>query len=298
VSPVPVSSATLALALLVGAPSVTGTLEAAIEDFEFGEHAAAAKKLEGVLDPLRLESAEDVILARQYLGACYFLLERRPLAEAEFAKILALDPEHKLDPEVFSPALVQYFEEVRVRTGLALRPRRAPPTETEPGPGRGPPPTATPGPEDPPVRTLPVPLPPDNGPLALRFVPFGVGQFANRHSIRGALFATAEVGLFATAGATWAMFQGLKVGDQGGRAVFADQDDANRASTLQSIYLTTFYAGLAVVAIGIVEAVLSHPGTLDLGVPARVAPAATLDPFSPSRLPAVPVLLGSPSLRF
>lgn len=230
------------------AVGAAATLKSAIEDFEFGEHGRAAEKLTVILNPIQLDSAEDVIVARQYLGACFYLLEQRPRAEAEFSKILALDPEHKLDPEVFSPALVQFFEEVRARTGLSLR--KPPPEPPPKAPLQPPPPSViAPRPErDPP-------------PMALALVPFGVGQFNNDHPVRGTLFAAAEGGLFGTALATFVMFNSLKIGEgRSGEAIFASEEDADQARTLQSVYLATFYVGLGVLALGVVEALVSYPG--------------------------------------
>jgi hypothetical protein len=235
---------------------VAQQLKTAIEDFEFGDHAAAAKKLAGLLEPIRLESAEDVIVARQYLGACYYLLDQRPQAEAEFAKILALDPEHELDRQVFSPALVQFFEEVRTRTGLALR-KPQDPQKKDPPVATAPPALTAPTPES--AQAKP--------PLALAFVPFGIGQFNNHHPVRGVIFSVSEAGLFGTALASFLMFQsviGQYEENRNGQIVFPDtmkgNDDADRARSLQTVYLTTFYIGLGVLAAGVIEAVISYPG--------------------------------------
>ena len=48
-------------------------------------------------------------------------------AEAEFRGILALDSTHRLDPGVFSPAIVQFYQEVRTNTAspwCSVAPRR------------------------------------------------------------------------------------------------------------------------------------------------------------------------------
>ena len=43
----------------LGEPEADRALASAIEDFEFGEHTSAARKLRKLLDPIRLENAED-----------------------------------------------------------------------------------------------------------------------------------------------------------------------------------------------------------------------------------------------
>lgn len=238
----------------VAAPDVAGQLKSAIEDFEFGEHGVAEKKLYALLNPIQLTSAEDVILARQYLGACYFLLDQRPRAEAEFAKILVLDADHKLDPEVFSPALVQFFEDVRQRTGVTLR-KDAPPPSATPSPSPSP---SSDGAVTPPVevRTDVVHKPP----LGLAFVPLGVGQFNNRQPVKGTLFAVSEVGLITTALVTFGMFQGLGHTNSRGDFEVDDPADQSKAEGLQSVFLATLYAGIGIAAVGIVEAIVSYPG--------------------------------------
>jgi len=245
--------AVLALASPAQADDDTAkALEGAIEDFEFGEHAAAEKKLFALLNPIKLTSAEDVILARQYLGACYFLLDQRPKSESEFAKILVLDADHKLDPEVFSPALVQFFEDVRSRTGVGLKKQPPPPPDVKD-----------------PLTTVPVrdpvvaaPATPSSGkpPFALAFVPFGIGQFSNHHPVRGTLFAVGEVGLFTAAIISYTSFQALGHTDARGAFQVDDAADQGTASTLQSVFLGTLWAGVGLAAIGIAEAVISYPG--------------------------------------
>ncbi len=245
------------------APSAEAILKSAIEDFEFGEHAQAVEKLRKVTEPPQLKSKEDLIVARQYLGACYHLMDDKVKAKAQFSMLLALDPKHKLDPEVFSPALVEFFEQVRTETGLALQ-------KQEEGPPK--PPAEPPDNKKIEARTEIEPKPvAQNPPLALAFVPFGIGQFNNRQPVRGAIFLGAEVGLFATAVTTYLLFNGLKVPDDQrppscnpDSACFKNQDDANLASTYQTIYLVTFWTGIAVTAIGIVEALVSYPGDAPL----------------------------------
>jgi hypothetical protein len=265
-------STLLLLALLAASDSPEALFKSAIEDFEFGEHASAAEKLRKVLEPPQLQNREDVIVARQYLGACYHLLDDKVKAKAQFSMLLALDPKHKLDPEVFSPALVDFFEGVRSEVGLSLetpREEQKPPLEERPNA----PPTKieTPKPESSPP------------PAALALIPFGVGQFSNRHPVRGLAFAAGEVGLFSTAIATFAMFEGLKLPDDRCPAEGAcvAPEDRDRASTLQTVYLVTFWSGIAVTALGIVEALISYPG--DWEAPATAAHnASSMLSFGPS----------------
>ena len=269
------SSALILTLLALSAPAPEAVLKGAIEDFAAGEHAQAADKLRTVLEPIALESRENVIVARQYLGACFYLLGDKQKARTQFSMLLALDPQHRLDPAVFSPALVKLFEQVRAETGLALK-----------DPAPPPPPATGPPPPPPPPKVVTTPPPPAYEPhsAALSLVPFGVGQFYNRHPVRGALFATAEVGRLATAAVAFAMFESLKVEEVNPAGevlqVYFRPEDVDRANTLQNVYLGAFWAGIVVVAAGIVEALISYPGA-DVGptVSAGPAGAAPSAPF-------------------
>lgn len=258
---------TLALVAQAG-DSPEAIFRSAIEDFEFGEHAQAAGKLRSVLEPIKLKAREDLIVARQYLGACYHLLNDRQSAKREFALLLALDPNHQLDPEVFSPALVQFFEEVRAEAGLKDGQKTV---------------LAPPPPPPPPVRTPPpppqvvTPAPADHSPV-WSLVPFGVGQFANHHPVKGTIFAVGEVGLLGAALGTFLAFEGLKIDGPDGTTAFRAEDE-DSARTLQTAYLVTFWGGVALVAIGVVEALLSYPGD----VPAN--PTAMVDGAGPAWSP-------------
>lgn len=233
-------------------PAPEVVLANAIEHFQFGEPKEAAEKLRQILVPPKLAQKGDVIVARQYLGACYHLLGEEPRARAEFSMLLASAPETRLDPQIFSPAIVSFFNGIRRDAGLADAPPKVEAVQEAK------------------VTTSPVetPLPrieteaPSRRPLALAFIPFGVGQFANRHPVRGTLFGVAELGLFAGAAGALAAFNGLKLDPSQcmGRpgACFAPEE-RDRASGLQSAYLGLFWSGVGVAAIGVIEALISYP---------------------------------------
>ncbi len=263
-----VSLPTLLFAALLAASAPESVLKGAIDDFEFGEHGAAAEKLQSILKPNVLKSKENVIVARQYLGACYYLLSKKDQSRTQFSMLLALDPTHRLDPAVFSPALVKLFQQVRAETGLAL---------AEPPPKKPEPKTLKVEPTPPPPIELVVPAPALAHNAALSLIPFGGGQFANNHPIRGGLFAAAEVGLLATALATFVQFESLKIEFVDGNTgkvtdVRFDPRDVDRANRLQSIYLATFWTGIVVMAAGVVEALISYPGD-DLATSSAAHPA-------------------------
>jgi len=89
-------------------------------------------------------------------------------------------------------------------------------------------------------------------------VPFGIGQFNNRHPIRGTLFAASEAALFGTAVATFAMFNSLKVPAgpdcQPGAACFANRGDADARRRCRRLTWRRFGSVSAYSHSGIAEA--------------------------------------------
>lgn len=239
----PMLSPAFVLGLMVAA-APEATLERAVEAYEFGEHAEVVRLLEGLLDPLQLQARADVVRARAYLGAGLVLLGRDTEARTCFSLLLALAPHHELDPATFAPKVVRTFEAVRRASGLAALGARPPPPPPKDAPPLPPPSTAT----------LPAAAKPEPS-IAVAFVPFGVPQFVQGHPVRGTLFAVTEVGLFVAAALSFTAFEGLKQSD----GTFA-LEDVDNAETLQAAYLTTFWSGVGVAALGIVDALLSHPG--------------------------------------
>jgi hypothetical protein len=248
-------TAHLLLSLALALPATDSpeqNFKSAIEEFEFGEHAAAAQKLRSILEPVQLANPEDVIVARQYLGACEHLLDNLDAAKKEFTRLLALDPDHRLDPEVFSPAVVQFFEKVR--------------SELTPAPP--PPPKVDPTPPPPPLVQTEVVT--GRYPAALGLIPLGIGQFLNYHPVRGSIFAVLEVGLLATCGATFGLYGSKRsAAIRDGHAMETSdglifnpgfEDDASEIRRLQTVAYVTLWTGLAVVVAGVIEALISYPG--------------------------------------
>jgi hypothetical protein len=244
----------LALAL-PAADSPEEIFKTAIEDFEFGEHAAAVSKLRSILEPIRLANPEDVIVARQYLGACYHLLDDLDGAKKEFSLLLALDPDHRLDPEVFSPAVVQFFEKVRADAGLSMKKE-----EVVPPPPPPPPP--------PPVIETEVQT--GRYPAALGLIPFGVGQFFNHHPVRGSIFAVLEVGLLASCGVMFGLYSSNRsaairdgIAMETSDGLMFDpgfEEDARELRRFQTAAYVTLWTGVAAVVAGVIEALISYPG--------------------------------------
>jgi hypothetical protein len=234
--------------------AATPSLDAALEAYEFGELEKARTQLGALLDPIQLEDSSQVVTARQFLGATHYLLGDLDGAEAEFVRLLRLAPEHRLDPGVFSPELVRFFESVRVRAGLAAPSGEVHATEGERSSSPPPPPpsVAAANPIEPPESREP--------PLWPAFVPFGVGQFNNGRTAKGSLLLVGESLLFGTALTTFILFRQTCRADVSATCEVAPEDES-KAATLQTVALTTLYVGIAAAVIGVIEAVVDHPGS-------------------------------------
>lgn len=95
-------------------------LSRARAEVERGEYARAVAILEPVLypsggKPPLLESTEELRESRYLLGVSYFFLKRLAESSNEFAALLYLDPDYRLDPVIELPAVYAHFETVRKR---------------------------------------------------------------------------------------------------------------------------------------------------------------------------------------
>ena len=192
---------------------------AAENTFRFQDYPAARRMLESLLYPeVRLSDPDQVLKAREYLGAACFWMKDERRMEEEFTAILTRAPTYRMDPFYYPFALIERFDGQRKRL-VDLH-----------------------------IITLEAPHPPAEGPRCERqeetivqrsrvvsFLPFGIGQFQNGDSTKGALFLTGEaIGLGLNIGA-WAAAEALR-----GANGYYSADDATRARNLRVVQ----YAGL------------------------------------------------------
>jgi hypothetical protein len=215
------------LALLLVA-TVDPEVERGVYLYASGDYALAVKSLEPALQ--RDLPDEERRRGRSFLFAGHFLLGDRARAREQATALLADDPSFHLDPALFPPDAVAFFEDVR---------------------GTMPPPRTT--------RARPRPPPPEllpsRPPLGLAFVPLGVGQFANGEPELGATFLAIQGALFVTSAIALGAFESMKTEGaflQWGR--FRERD-LGAAEALRATYVTAFWAGVAAAAAGVVHAV-------------------------------------------
>ncbi len=93
--------------------------------------------------------------------------------------------------------------------------------------------------------------------VAWALVPFGMGQFANEQPVKGGLLLAGQVLAFGTFAATFAAFESNKLSGEFGK--WGAFEDTGLARTLQTTYLVAFWTGVALVAVGIVDALVFRP---------------------------------------
>ncbi len=252
------SSARLTLCLVAVAAALlssganaepTTDLRRAISAYHARDFSTARDLLQSLIDRRELINRDDRTAARTYLAACHYALGEMDLARAELHGLFTDEPAAPIDPKLFRPIRPTFIELAEeIRTDVARergdRPMRPPPSPDTLSTSYAPSATARRG----------VPS------LAFAFVPFGVGQFANDESTKGALFLTAESVAFLTAGVALALFESKKL--PGGHflqdGTFAPED-VQAAYTLQTTYLVAFWGGVAIAVGGVIDALVSRP---------------------------------------
>ena len=205
-----------------------------------GEFAKARDVLVTAVESPALSRTQRV-RARIYLAASYYALNDMASAKGQFLALARSDPDTKIDPVMFVPELVALFDDAKeevARETPAEPPRpAAPPVEKK-------------------VELVPAPAPAPGPPLALAFVPFGVGQFANGDGGRGWIYLGAEAAAYAVATGGLFYFESLK--REGTFLGGGSFEDPAQARAIQNVYLAGFWAGNALAAIGIADAVLTR----------------------------------------
>jgi hypothetical protein len=226
----------LALSLLVPGLLLGGSdarVASAIENYNLGEYAAANSALTPLADDPALSPA-DRQEARTYLAATKFALGDPDEAKRQLKKLFAEFPEAEMDPASFVPDLVRLAQQTKSEVAKARAPAVA---------------TVTPV-------TKPPPEPARSG---FTLIPFGVGQFRNGDTAKGYAFLAGQSAAFATAIGSFVWLQTNKVADPANGLTTGTYapDKVDTARTLNTVYVASFWAGIAIAAAGVIEGIVS-----------------------------------------
>jgi hypothetical protein len=119
------AKALLVLALAAGVAAAQAPSDA-LRDANGAAAAGDWARVATLVDPLLRGSLPRADLAEAYRlsGMAAFYLQRRDLAEAHFLAYLKLDLDGRLDPALYPPEVVGFFDEVRTKHQAELRARR------------------------------------------------------------------------------------------------------------------------------------------------------------------------------
>jgi hypothetical protein len=200
--------------------------------YEYGDYESATQVLVSALAG-GIPEQEDRTAARTYLAAALYAQNDAGRSRKVLRSLLAEDRGAVAEATAFPPRFVELFDETRRELGI-------------PAPGLA---------KTPPKLTLDGP-PKDRASLGVTLVPFGVGQFAEGSPGKGAVFLGGELLAFGTFAVSLSAFEAKKVdGSFLGGGTFDDPAGARR---LQTIYLVSFWSGVAIAAVGVADAVLNR----------------------------------------
>ncbi len=223
--------------------------------FRFQDYENASKMLESLLYPkILISDPARQIKAREYLAACWFWLGNRNRMEEEFTALLTQAPLHELDSFFYPAELINEFQTLKLRLIELhiLDPEKAK-LQTEP--------ECLMRVEEITKRSK-IPM----------LVPFGVGQFVNGKTTKGALFLTGELVFLGMNIGGWAGAESLR-GDDG----LYSHDDAESARKLRIVQYVGLGSFVALAIWGIVDAFMDFkPETRSY----RFVPCPTSSPVS------------------
>jgi len=205
---------------------------AAENTFRFQDFKEAERRLKALLYPeVRLTNPDQVLKAREYLGAVYFWLGDEKAMEGEFTALLVLAPLHKLDPFYYPAPLIERFEALRKRLAelkvISLEP-----------PAR---PAEPPRCERQEVTVV-------RRSRLVSLMPFGIGQFQNAEPVKGGLFLGGELLTLGLNIGAYVAAEALR-GDDG----LYSPANASRARSLRYVQYASLGAFVALVVWGVID---------------------------------------------
>jgi hypothetical protein len=236
------TSLALALALCHGraAQATPGQeLEQARQEFRSARYADSIIVLSGLLYPQsRLADPAQLAEAHLLLGVAYFETGRLEPASRELESALFLDSTLTMDPNLFSPEAVKFFDKekeelARKARDDAERARLAHEAQRL-------------------RQALANMVVLEKRRYFVNFIPFGAGQFQNGERGKGVFFFVSQAALGGASVSLYA-YQVVKYGFRGR----VPQDEVSGVRTIQTIQIATGAACLGLMAWGIIDS-LSH----------------------------------------
>jgi len=238
--------------------------EAARSAYEAQDYARAARLFDalGGGDTPTLSNRSLLLESKKYLGASYSFLGKQQQAEAEFERLLRLDPQYMLDPLGFPEEVQRLFARVKARLDNELRvaaeerrreeDRRVLQQRERVAQERKRWERLTELAETERVQ--------EKRSRWVALMPFGIGQVQNGHGSLGAVLAVSEGSLLLISFVSWLVHENLR-----GQQPAPDQRDEFNLTERVSRYTNQVSLGLfGVIALtGIIDAQLRFQGDVD-----------------------------------
>jgi tetratricopeptide (TPR) repeat protein len=259
--------------------------ESARNAYEAQDYAQAVKRFEalGGGDSPVITNRSLLLESKKYLGASYLFLGKLPLAEAEFERLLRMDPQYILDPLAFPGEVQRLFAGVKARLDAERRVAdeerkreqdRLQKLESERVTGQ----------RSRWERLTQLAETERVQEVRSRWValmPFGIGQLQNGHADLGAVLAVSEGSLLLVSFVSWIVHENLR-GQQPG----PNERDQFNLTERVSRYTNQISLGLfgAVALTGIIDAQLRFQGDVwserkrELPKDLQQAPSVSLGP--------------------
>lgn len=234
--------ALVVLALLAGVAQANPNinLDRAREAYRAKNWESAAEIANSLLYPtVTIGDREEAIETYILLGAAKYEIGERDRARHEFEKALEMDPQRSISTMNFSEGAVRLFEDTRAE----FQARRAREAEAKR--------LAEAREKLEAYRKSLVVI--EKRSYGVNFVPFGAGQFQNKQTVKGYVFAGTE---FATAATSAGIF--LYLAGKYGLSAKVPLSDATQIQRLQQVEIGTGIAFFAIYAYGVFDALRNY----------------------------------------
>ncbi|HLG20654.1 MAG TPA: hypothetical protein VI895_12680 [Bdellovibrionota bacterium] len=223
-------------------------LDRAMNHLKARRYKQAINVAQPLLDHLLLDTVEQIILAHRILGVSQCELGDQTKATEHFRTLLTFSPTETIDDIAVTKPCSNLFGSIKGGKPPAVTAT----TVTAPPAGPAAAVTAAP-PTEPAPASLQVQeaAATETDDAWKRYVPFGVGQFANEQKVKGLAFMSTEIAAFSLSIASIILFNEEK--DSSG--TFGDPETA---AVYRAMFWSSLGAGIGVAAWGIIDAVIVH----------------------------------------
>ncbi len=88
-------------------------LQQAENAYQYGDYHLAIKLYQSILHPNKIQKTRSRLTALTQLAICYYSNDKKDLARKEFEDVLKISPRHTLDPFLYPPQIILFFNETK-----------------------------------------------------------------------------------------------------------------------------------------------------------------------------------------